>query len=64
MKFHPKNEGEIAYYKFYLPLVNFDILSTHRILIRFPFDYDYLLGIENLQVKSTTLKGALKFTLF
>lgn len=48
MKFHPKNEGEIAYYKFYLPLVNFNILSTHRILIRFPFDYDYLLGIENL----------------
>jgi len=48
MKFHPKNEGEIAYYNFYLPVVNFDILSTYRILIRFPFDYDYSLGIEKL----------------
>jgi len=55
MEFYPKNEGEIAYYVFKLPLVNFDILKTYTILIVFPFDYDFIVGLENLIITSVAL---------
>lgn len=49
LDFYPKNEGEIAYYNFYLEIGSaFTITSNHYILIRFPFDYDYIIGIEKM----------------
>ncbi|CAK70993.1 unnamed protein product (macronuclear) [Paramecium tetraurelia] len=64
LDFYPKNEGEIAYYNFYLEIGSaFTITSNHYILIRFPFDYDYIIGIEKMQVKSNTLQGALKMAI-
>lgn len=61
MSFYPQNEGEISYYVFELPLVNFDILTTYTILIVFPFDYDFIVGTENMEISSKALEGALHY---
>ncbi|CAD8049450.1 unnamed protein product [Paramecium sonneborni] len=64
LDFYPKNEGEIAYYNFQLEITSpFTLTTNHYILIRFPFEYDYIIGLEKMQVKSNTLQGALKMAI-
>ena len=61
LSFYPKNEGEIAYYAFTMPITtSMNITTDYNILIRFPFEYDYIIGIEKIEVTSSTLSGALK----
>lgn len=49
LDFYPKNEGEIAYYNFNLEITSaFTLTTNHYILIRFPFEYDYIIGIEKM----------------
>lgn len=49
LDFYPKNEGEIAYYNFNLEITSaFTLTPNHYILIRFPFEYDYIIGIEKM----------------
>jgi hypothetical protein len=60
LDFYPQNEGEIAYYVFKMPLANFDIKTSYSILLAFPFDYDFIVGLDFLKVSSVALQGALK----
>lgn len=46
-----------------MSLTNFNILPNQKIYIRFPEEYDIILGIDNLIISSNTLTGALKFTM-
>lgn len=46
LSIEPRNEGEIAYYRFSLQLNGFDLLTSYRIVIRFPMEYDMIMGIE------------------
>ena len=49
LDFYPKNEGEIAYYNFNLEIKTaFTLTTNHYILIRFPFEYDFIIGIEKM----------------
>ncbi len=40
------------------------MISTQRILIRFPIQYDPVLGINDIQITSTDLEGSLRYKLF